>query len=149
MPVESVPCDESIQAVIVGAAESQAAYMEGTLPAEALYDTWSDVAIHAQSQADQMIQYRDDRIQGVRIVDVTWVLENCVAVRQGDRARVTVRERWTYEANLSCTSGGESRSSWVDVFPAEELVLVRTADGWQISSWLTGPVEVSAKWVCP
>jgi hypothetical protein len=123
--------------------------MEGTLPAEALYDTWGDVAVHAQSQADQMIQYHDGRIQSVRIVDVRWVIENCVVERQGARARVTVRERWTYEADVSCASEGEHRSSWVDVFPAEELALVQTTDGWRISSWLTGPVEVNAMWVCP
>jgi hypothetical protein len=145
----SVPCDESILAVIEGAAEAQAAYMEGTLPAEALSDAWGEAAVHAQEQADLMIQYRDTRVQHVEIVDVTWVLENCVVERQGDRARVTARERWTYEADISCTSGGERRSSWVDVFPAEELVLVKTADGWRISSWLTGPVETAAKWTCP
>jgi hypothetical protein len=123
--------------------------MEGTLSAQALSDAWGEAAVYAQEQADLMIQYRDTRVQRVEIVDVTWMLENCVVERQGGRARVTMSERWTYEADLSCTSGDERRSSWIDVFPAEELVLVQTADGWRIRSWFTGPVEVNARWVCP
>jgi hypothetical protein len=142
-------CDGSIQSVIERALEAQALYMEGALSAEELGAAWGDSAHDAQSQADRMLSYREGGVQGVQIVGVSWAIERCQARRDGDRAQVTVGERWTYRADLTCASGTAHDSSWVDVFPAESYVLVRSGDGWRIASWLTGPVSTEAQWTCP
>jgi outer membrane biosynthesis protein TonB len=142
-------CDAPIQTAIEGAMEAQAQYMEGTLSAEALYDAWGEAAVYAQEQADQMIAYRDDAVQRVEIVDVTWELLSCAVEREGDRVRVAAGERWTYTAQVDCTSGSKRTSSWVDAFPAEEYYLVLGAEGWRIRSWRTGPVQIEARWTCP
>ena len=122
--------------------------MEGTLPAGELRSAWGAAASDAQNQADLMILYRGDGITGVKITDVTWELSACRARSDEDRADVTVSEQWAYKANLTCASTAGRTSWWIDVFPSQEYVLVRTTNGWRVNSWLTGPVEGSVIWTC-
>jgi hypothetical protein len=138
-----------VQAVVEGAAEAQARYMEGTLPASGLAEACGDAAGDAQAQADRMIDYRTAAISGVKILDVTWTLDTCRVEGTGDRVRVLASERWTYEAELICASGGVHPSTWVEAYPGELYVLVRADGGWRILSWIIGPAETAQWWRCP
>jgi hypothetical protein len=148
-PTGVVACGGEIQAAIEQAADAQARYMEGALGAGDLEAAWGRTASDAQTQADRMIGYRDGGIQSVRITGVTWALSGCQMIAYDGWAQVTVSEQWTYEAELTCASGGARTSVWTENFAAESYALVRGLQGWQIESWLTGTAVADAKWTCP
>jgi hypothetical protein len=147
-PEGSSPCTAEVREVIQNAAEAQALYMEGALDVAGLEQAWGNAASDARVEADRLGQYRDGEIQSVKLLDVSWELDGCWAQVYEDWVRVTVGERWTYEAELGC---GETTvtAQWIEHFSGEVYALTRVDGGWRITSWLTGPAVVEQTWGCP
>jgi hypothetical protein len=145
---EAVPCDASLLAAIEGAAEAQAAYMEGNLDEVGLADAWGGAAADAQTQAERMMAYRASDITGVEVTEVEWTVNSCAARAYRGWTQVAVSEEWRYTAELTCASGDVETSTWIEAFSSELYALVPVPGGWRIESWLSGRPDRVARWHC-